>query len=452
MRTAYPGDSGSSLLQMRDPMEDFHSSKRARLDGDSPRGLDGDGPSESEILRLVAQRESMRQARRFAESDAIREELRSMGVELYDKEKEWRCRDGRRGMLFTAGPIECTLSDVDIQEMIREREEARKQRDWERADGLRDDLRSKGVELDDKEGLWRTSSGRSGTYSGMPASNINGATVRKLVAERERLRAAQDFDAADELRRQLGALGVEIFDNERLWRTADGQQGVIITGGHEVDCLLGDSEISSRVGQREEARSAKNWAQADSIRDELRSNGVELLDNQRVWCTTDGRHGSYSGLATPPPSAAPLGAVGAISRPNPLSTTPVGAAVGALPTVSSNMAAQVAAGLAALLAPQVQRQQQQQAASVVAPPAGPGSQALQGRMPSSAVTSTPSAQTFSTASIIALVAGREKAREKHDWEAADAIRADLRSHGVDVWDKEKLWRANDGRSGSMNRL
>jgi len=433
------------MLQMRDPMEEFQqTSKRARLDTE--------GPSEPEILRLVAQRESMRQARRFAESDAIREELRSMGVELYDKEKEWRCRDGRRGMLFTAGPIECVLNDVDIQEMIREREEARKQRDWDRADGLRDDLRSKGVELDDKESIWRTSSGRSGTYSGMPTSAINGATVRKLVAERERLRAAQDFDAADELRRQLAALGVEIFDNERLWRTADGQQGVIITGGHEVDCQLNDAEITARIAHREEARSGKNWAQADYIRDDLRQNGVELLDNQRVWCTTDGRHGAYAG--GPPPSSAPpqMGAVGNMGRPPPLSTAPVApSAGGGPPTLSSNMAAQVAAGLAALLAPQVPQQQQQQRPAAQAPMAPAAAQSLQGRMPSSAVTSTPSNQTFSTASIIALVAGREKARERHDWEAADAIRADMRTHGVDVWDKEKVWRANDGRNGPINR-
>jgi len=114
------------------------------------------------------------------------------------------------------------------------------------------------------------------------------------------------------------------------------------------------------------------------------------------------------------------------------------------------MAAQVAAGLAALLAPQVQQQARAQTAASATPTATQAAQTLQ-RLPSSAVTSTPSTQTFSTASIIALVAGREKAREKHDWEAADAIRADLRSHGVDVWDKEKVWRANDGRNGVINR-
>merc|ERR1719461_2380235 len=116
-------------------MEDYTvaaAAKRARLDFDAP--------SEAEILRLVAQRQSFRQARRFAESDSIREELRSMGVEVYDKEKEWRSRDGRRGMLFTAGPMECALSDQEIQELVREREEARRQKDWDRADAIRDDL------------------------------------------------------------------------------------------------------------------------------------------------------------------------------------------------------------------------------------------------------------------------------------------------------------------------
>lgn len=355
-----------------------------------------------------------------------------MGVELYDKEKEWRCRDGRRGMLFTAGPVECMLSDSEVTEIIREREEARKHKDWDRADMLRDELRSKGVELDDKEGVWRTSSGRSGSYSGTPhTSAINGATIRKLVAERERLRASQDFDAADELRRQLAQLGVEIFDNERIWRTTDGQQGVIITGGHEVDCLLNDAEIVVRVSQREDARSAKNWTLADTIRDELRQHGVELLDNQRVWCTTDGRHGTYAGTPLQSPT---------VASQLTLPTTPIGA----LPNVNASMAAQVAAGLAALLAPQVPQVQQRSQVAQAAP-------ALPGRLPSSAVTSNPSTLTFSTASIIALVHGREKAREKHDWEAADAIRADLRSHGVDVWDKEKVWRANDGRNGAISR-
>lgn len=338
-----------------------------------------------------------------------------MGVELFDKEKEWRCRDGRRGMLFTAGPSECVLSDYEIQDRIAQREDARKSKDWGRADSLRDELRRNGVELDDKDMVWRTSSGRSGTYSGtlpvQPRQSLGVPAIRKLVAERERLRAALDFEAADELRRQLAQLGVEIFDNERVWRSADGQQGVIITGGHEVDCFLSDAEIQYRVSQREDARSAKDFSQADAIRDDLRRQGVELLDSQRVWCTTDGRQGTYQGVVAAPP---------------PTFTT-------AFPPVAAAPCSFVAAPPPLLPQPVVQL------AAVT-------------RMPASAVTNSPSPMTFSTASIIALVSGRERARDNHDWDAADAIRADLRSHGVDVWDKEKVWRANDGRNGAITRL
>jgi len=97
------------------------AAKRPRLDGG------GGEMSEVDILRKVAQREMFRQTRKFAESDAIRQELRDAGVELYDKEREWRSKDGRRGVLFTAGPDESPLGDADIQERIREREEARRQ-------------------------------------------------------------------------------------------------------------------------------------------------------------------------------------------------------------------------------------------------------------------------------------------------------------------------------------
>lgn len=393
------------------PRDDDNSNKRQRLSDD-------DDPSEVEILRLVAQRESLRQSRRFAESDSIREELRSMGVELFDKEKEWRCRDGRRGHLFTAGPGECPFSDSEIQERINLREDARKAKDWRQADSLRDELRANGVEINDRDGTWRTSSGRSGTYGAGPGPNnlracgpthssLGVPAIRKLVAERERLRASMDFEAADELRRQLAGLGVELFDNERVWRSSDGHQGVILTGGHEVDCLLSDSDISHRVQQREDARSAKDFSKADMIRDELRRQGVELLDAQKSWCTTDGRQGSYSG--------GPLHST-AMMQP----IMPMGGGIGNALSQVAGLIQQTAVGAS--------------------------------RLPASAVTNNPSMMTFSTASIAALVTGRERAREHHDWDAADAIRADLRSHGVDVWDKEKVWRSNDGRSGPLAKL
>jgi len=74
-----------------------------------------------------------------------------------------------------------------------------------------------------------------------------------------------------------------------------------------------------------------------------------------------------------------------------------------------------------------------------------------GPLPGPAMTTAQPIARFSTASIIALVTGRERCRDIRDWEGADSIRQDLRANGVDVWDKEKVWRANDGRQGVITR-
>lgn len=263
--------------------------KRARTDMGSL--------AEAEILSLVSQRESHRHRQQFSECDAIRDHLRSLGVELFDKHREWRCSDGRKGVLFTAGACESLLQDAEIQARVSEREEARRSKDWERSNVLRDQMRDVGIELDDKNSVWRTLTGREGSYTGVPrAPMLSGLQIQQLICERERLRAAKQFDAADHVRVKLAQHGVEIFDTERLWRSADGQQGVIITGGHEVHCTLADGEIAMRVKQREEARASKRWADADVIRNELRTLGIEFLDKQRAWCTTDGRQGPYPPL------------------------------------------------------------------------------------------------------------------------------------------------------------
>ncbi|CAE8621147.1 unnamed protein product, partial [Polarella glacialis] len=338
-------------------------------------------------------------------------ELRNVGVELYDKEKEWRSRDGRKGKLFTAGPSECFLTDSEIQDRVYEREDARRSKDFALADSVRDELRSLGVELDDRHAQWQTSGGRLGSYSGVPvvpelrSSDSSGREtreIRKLVCERERHRASQDFQAADDVRRTLSSMGVELFDNERTWRTKSGVQGVIFTGGHEEDCHLTDAAIVTKVAMREDARVSKDYSQADAIREDLRRKGVELLDSQKTWVTTDGRSGTFGG-----------------------------------PSSSSSHF-------------QPPRQAAQQSRQGAVGSLAPKNQSVQRIVPS--VVSHNSGQgTLSEASIAALVLGRESARDRHDWEAADAIRNDLRASGVDVWDKEKVWKANDGRQGPILR-
>jgi cysteinyl-tRNA synthetase len=43
------------------------------------------------------------------------------------------------------------VADPDIRDLIQQREQARRRRDWERADAIRDQLESRGVHLKDRK-------------------------------------------------------------------------------------------------------------------------------------------------------------------------------------------------------------------------------------------------------------------------------------------------------------
>mmetsp|Transcript_28963 Transcript_28963/g.52985 ORF Transcript_28963/g.52985 Transcript_28963/m.52985 type:complete len:560 (-) Transcript_28963:118-1797(-) len=506
--------------------------------------------SEAEILQLVSEREAYRQARDFAKSDAIRDQLRTMGVELYDKEREWRCRDGRRGFLFTAGPSMCTLSDMQIQDRVNQREEARATKNWALADAFRDDLRNQGVELDDKARTWRTASGRVGNYTSnvqhSPAV-LSEVEIRSMVADRERARAMQDFATADEIRRRLAALGVEVYDRERLWKASDGRQGTIISGGVDpIQCHLSEADILFRIALREDARAQKDWQRADHLRDELRLLGVELIDHEQRWLTADGRTGAYVPTEAAAAGTAEYGdlqqqqqqqhpepqpqqwhsadghtgswgyAEYQQSQPQVQQWQTVHGHSGSYepaqyrdlqrqsetqtqhwPVVDETKSVLLADAATAdpAEAAELQRQWQVFNASLGTPPVKAMSQPALAQpsavhtappvvqahlqvyqptqhqhgygnsvgspaaIPSSAhnvystnavhhsTASSQGADVLSDASIQALIAGREAVRENRNFEAADAIREDLKNHGIEIWDKQRCWKSSDGRRG-----
>jgi hypothetical protein len=55
---------------------------------------------------------------------------------------------------------------MELQQMLDKREEARRARDYDSADRIRDDLRMRGVRLDDRSKTWQSNDGRSGTFDG----------------------------------------------------------------------------------------------------------------------------------------------------------------------------------------------------------------------------------------------------------------------------------------------
>lgn len=378
------------------------------------------------VAMLVAEREILRQQDRLEEAEQVREELNDIGVKVLDKNREWHANDGRRPPInLEISPKPGTRS-IPVDNAWSDQSE--------REESSQPDPPTDGTRPDPAALRLGTSLALAGIGNNVqvfsmftprplggnsPQSQMTEEAIRSIVVERERLRAAQDFPAADELRERLASMGVVVHDDKRIWKTSDGRQGTIITGGSETQrCALTKTEIHARIARREEARWQKDWERGDQIRDELRREGCELIDNLQCWRTADGRQGFYPNVRGPSLSYQGKG-------------------------FSEEAAARfIQESLAHL---------QEQCSLQGAPPMdifNAAAAAAQAYIASQVVQSPTS---LSLPSIEALVAGREAARENRDFRAADAIREDLRSHGVDLWDKQRMWRASDGRRGSTQR-
>ena len=55
-------------------------------------------------------------------------------------------------------------SDGELSDLIDRREAARRARDYETSDRIREDLRARGVRLDDRTKSWEANDGRRGTF------------------------------------------------------------------------------------------------------------------------------------------------------------------------------------------------------------------------------------------------------------------------------------------------
>ena len=175
-RTAWPGP---GVPWMSGPVE--NNTKK-----DQNRGRNAlMAAADDDLQRMVDQRNDARYRRDYDGADAIREELRTIyRVEIYDKLGEWVAADGRWGLSNRkrgAGATEdgipvmakiqgdakpCTLTYEQIMDMVVQRTNARRTRQFQVADDIRDELARVGVELFDKVNEWRTYDGQMrGTQS-----------------------------------------------------------------------------------------------------------------------------------------------------------------------------------------------------------------------------------------------------------------------------------------------
>jgi cysteinyl-tRNA synthetase len=397
-------------------------------------------------VRLIHKREQARAKKNWGDADEIREQLRARGVELYDKNHEWVAQDGRKGVIpigaagagsITAGAA-CTLSDAEIITKINEREDARGKKDFATSDQKREELRAAGVDVFDKDRCWKTNDGRQGRIGVSVEAHLAGATqamgeaeIDARLQQREQARAQKDWATADQIREELRARGIELYDQTSMWKASDGRVGMLPaqpgrTGAGLAGMLapalaapvmaaaglanpalslmaagggvstLSDQAIFALIEEREQARKSKNWAVADKIREGMRARGVEVFDKTGQWRASDGRQGTIVGAG-----------VGGVS------------AAGMAPPNMGVVAAAAAGGLMG---------------------GGAGGGGGGGGGAGGAI---------SEAEIAAYLDQREIHRANKNWAQADVIRTTLRQAGVDIYDKEARWTTRDGRSGTI---
>mmetsp|Transcript_60132 Transcript_60132/g.143312 ORF Transcript_60132/g.143312 Transcript_60132/m.143312 type:complete len:403 (-) Transcript_60132:28-1236(-) len=385
------------------------------------------GAGDDEVTALIWERERARSAKDFARADALREQLSSLGVTLYDKSATWQDSSGRRGAIPK----------------------------W---DMLNDDMGalSPSAKLEQQADVSELMSSLTGAGAAIPGSEDQHLQIKQLVLAREQARAAKEFQKADQIRDDLKVFGVEIYDKEKMWRSREGLAGVVL-GYHGSQAS--DVEISTLVVQREKARQANNYAESDMIRDELKAWGVQIFDKDKEWKASDGRRGSVPTWGTVGSTVATADAVkkSIMTTSAPMgSPTGVDSNLNALQGQIVNAAAQLCnqGPAAAVLTLQLLQQAQGILPAGAAPGITSGVQGLtQNRDVQKALTFCNSHKGAGGAvhesDITWLVRTREKCRKDKDIANADSLRTAIRSIGIEVNDKEKRWVAPDGRSGPV---
>eukprot|EP00913_Durusdinium_trenchii_P031478 g29471.t1 len=95
------------------------------------------------------------------DKEQIQKQLQDLGVELQDKEKLWKCMETQlQGIII--GFRNNELSDVEVHTLVTQREKARMANDYELSDMIRDELKSRGVVIEDKQKVWTCTDGRRG--------------------------------------------------------------------------------------------------------------------------------------------------------------------------------------------------------------------------------------------------------------------------------------------------
>lgn len=104
-----------------------------------------------------------------------------------------------------------------------EREEARRDGDYSKADAIRAELQADGVRLDDASHTFTTTTGYRGSYS--LQIGIGFHEIQLMCLDREEARRENRYQDADDIRQQLQACGASLDDRAHMFSMPDGAKG-----------------------------------------------------------------------------------------------------------------------------------------------------------------------------------------------------------------------------------
>eukprot|EP00617_Octactis_speculum_P017923 CAMPEP_0185758718 /NCGR_PEP_ID=MMETSP1174-20130828/17398_1 /TAXON_ID=35687 /ORGANISM="Dictyocha speculum, Strain CCMP1381" /LENGTH=208 /DNA_ID=CAMNT_0028438699 /DNA_START=103 /DNA_END=725 /DNA_ORIENTATION=- len=194
------------------------------------------------------------------------------------------------------------MDEEEINELLSRRDDARARKDWATADALREQIRSRGVQVFDKDRCYQfTKSGRRVAFGSGRRSSSSQRPPASYVDNH--VAPPQNTYHHIESRIDTGRSG-KLLTNEGR-HNSNPPRGF---GGGEVrrgglDDLAADRDemiIKTVLADREEARMRRDYATSDALRDRLIACGVSIYDEDKTYVTACGRRGSFAGGGTAP--------------------------------------------------------------------------------------------------------------------------------------------------------
>eukprot|EP01064_Diplonema_japonicum_P013529 TRINITY_DN21097_c0_g1_i1.p1 TRINITY_DN21097_c0_g1~~TRINITY_DN21097_c0_g1_i1.p1 ORF type:complete len:479 (+),score=146.36 TRINITY_DN21097_c0_g1_i1:190-1626(+) len=232
------------------------------------------------ISALLHEREQTRRAQDFERADAIREQLRAIGVVWDDDMKTWRTPDGRCGRWGTPSHAAAAAGAAQGGYCIKLRGLPFRIR----YDDIRNFFALAGIEiLQYSVVLEKNADGRP-----------SGVGYVKVATPQEQQQACAQLNHKHIPGYDRYAWVVESSEAE-YQAAKNSWAGAILTEGPiEGDAL----ETSQVLKEREECRKLKQYERADIIRETLKGQGITFDDELRTWTDKNGNSGRW-GMKTP---------------------------------------------------------------------------------------------------------------------------------------------------------